>query len=69
MPYSTAATLEHIVNQLDVLTQTVSILEERLTMVEDRVAGPRSTATDGRRDVDVELRPVPSTENGTAARR
>ena len=61
MPYSTAATLEHIVNQLDVLTQTVSILEERLTMVEDRVATPAERFNGGssRNNVDVEIRPAP----------
>lgn len=35
MPYATASTLERIVNQVDVLTQTVHIVERRLTMVED----------------------------------
>ncbi|TPP62313.1 POC1 centriolar protein A [Fasciola gigantica] len=29
-------TLEHILSQLDILTQTVSILEQRLTLVENR---------------------------------
>jgi hypothetical protein len=33
-----AATLEHIVRQLDILTQTVTVMEERLTHVEDVVA-------------------------------
>ena len=31
------ATLQHIVGQLDILTQTVALLEERLTMNEDRM--------------------------------
>jgi centriolar protein POC1 len=59
MPYSTAATLEHIVNQLDLLTQTVGILEERLTLVEDHVrqpgAGPQAA------HVNVDVRPVQPT--------
>ena len=68
MPYSTAATLEHIVNQLDVLTQTVSIMEERLTMVEDRISTPAQKFNGAGRgqysrgDVDVEIRPVPSSQ-------
>ena len=31
-----ASTLSHIVGQLDVLTQTMGLLEERLTMNEDK---------------------------------
>ncbi|XP_007425729.1 POC1 centriolar protein homolog A-like isoform X2 [Python bivittatus] len=31
------STLQHIVGQLDVLTQTVSILEQRLTLTEDKL--------------------------------
>ncbi|KAK0149347.1 POC1 centriolar A [Merluccius polli] len=31
------STLEHIVSQLDILTQTVSILEQRLTLTEDKL--------------------------------
>ncbi|XP_057230796.1 POC1 centriolar protein homolog A isoform X2 [Malurus melanocephalus] len=34
---SLANTLEHIMGQLDVLTQTVSILEQRLTLTEDKL--------------------------------
>ncbi|KAF7249649.1 hypothetical protein EYD10_04364 [Varanus komodoensis] len=34
---SLASTLQHIVGQLDVLTQTVSILEQRLTLTEDKL--------------------------------
>ncbi|KAL6764567.1 centriole proteome protein [Haematococcus lacustris] len=37
LPDSLAATLQHIVGQLDVLTQTMAMLDERLTMNEDRV--------------------------------
>ncbi|TPX67922.1 hypothetical protein SpCBS45565_g03476 [Spizellomyces sp. 'palustris'] len=37
MPNEIASTLQHIVRQVDVLTQTMSILESRLTMNEDRV--------------------------------
>ncbi|KAF6017506.1 POC1A [Bugula neritina] len=37
IPYQLTATLEHIVGQLDIITQTVSILEQRLTMTEDKL--------------------------------
>uniref|UniRef100_A0A087XZW5 POC1 centriolar protein homolog A n=1 Tax=Poecilia formosa TaxID=48698 RepID=A0A087XZW5_POEFO len=37
VPSSLANTLEHIIGQLDVLTQTVSILEQRLTLTEDKL--------------------------------
>lgn len=37
MPQTLTSTLEHIVGQLDVLTQTVSILEHRLTLTEDKL--------------------------------
>lgn len=37
MPQTLTSTLEHIVGQLDVLTQTVSILEQRLTLTEDKL--------------------------------
>ncbi|XP_012724814.2 POC1 centriolar protein homolog A isoform X1 [Fundulus heteroclitus] len=37
IPPSLANTLEHIIGQLDVLTQTVSILEQRLTLTEDKL--------------------------------
>lgn len=37
VPQSLTSTLEHIVGQLDVLTQTVSILEQRLTLTEDKL--------------------------------
>ncbi|XP_014872992.1 POC1 centriolar protein homolog A-like [Poecilia latipinna] len=36
-PSSLDFTLQHIVRQLDVLTQTVSVLEERLTLTEDKM--------------------------------
>uniref|UniRef100_A0A3Q2FNP9 POC1 centriolar protein homolog B n=1 Tax=Cyprinodon variegatus TaxID=28743 RepID=A0A3Q2FNP9_CYPVA len=36
-PSSLDFTLQHIVQQLDVLTQTVSVLEERLTLTEDKM--------------------------------
>ncbi|KAF7668409.1 hypothetical protein LDENG_00011110 [Lucifuga dentata] len=32
-----ASTLEHIIAQLDILTQTVAILEQRLTLTEDKL--------------------------------
>jgi hypothetical protein len=34
-----ANTLDHIVQQLDILTKTVSILETRLTMTESKLQG------------------------------
>ncbi|CAN9498919.1 unnamed protein product [Ophioblennius macclurei] len=36
-PSNLQSTLQHIVQQLDILTQTVSVLEERLTITEDKV--------------------------------
>lgn len=36
-PSSLDLTLRHIVQQLDILTQTVSVLEERLTLTEDKL--------------------------------
>lgn len=36
LPESLSATLQHIVGQLDVLTQTLGLLDERLTINEDR---------------------------------
>lgn len=51
-----ASTMQHLVRQIDVLTQTVSILEERLTMVEDRLL---DTDCHDRGSVDVELRRLP----------
>ncbi|XP_006633617.2 POC1 centriolar protein homolog B [Lepisosteus oculatus] len=36
-PSNFASTLEHIVEQLDVLTQTVAVLEKRLTLTEDKL--------------------------------
>ena len=37
LPEALSGTLGHIVGQLDVLTQTMTLLEERLTMNEDKV--------------------------------
>lgn len=36
-PQALGSTLKHIVKQLDILTQTVSVLEERLTLTEDNL--------------------------------
>ena len=36
LPEALSGTLGHIVGQLDVLTQTMTLLEERLTMNEDK---------------------------------
>ncbi|KAL1265174.1 hypothetical protein QQF64_003201 [Cirrhinus molitorella] len=37
LPAALTSTLQHIVGQLDVLTQTVAILEQRLTLTEDKL--------------------------------
>ena len=37
MPKQLAETLETIIKQMDVLTQTVGILEQRLTMTENKL--------------------------------
>ncbi|XP_052399760.1 POC1 centriolar protein homolog B [Carassius gibelio] len=37
IPLSFTGTLENIVQQLDILTQTVAVLEERLTLTEDKL--------------------------------
>ncbi|XP_008070498.1 POC1 centriolar protein homolog B [Carlito syrichta] len=37
VPLAVAEALEHILEQLNVLTQTVSILEQRLTLTEDKL--------------------------------
>ena len=37
MPKQLAETLETIIQQMDVLTQTVGILEQRLTMTENKL--------------------------------
>ncbi|KAL7885503.1 hypothetical protein AOLI_G00057980 [Acnodon oligacanthus] len=37
LPPAFRSTLEHIVQQLDILTQTVAVLEERLTLTEDKL--------------------------------
>ena len=38
IPEKLASTLDHIVGQLDIITRTMSILESRLTLTEDRVS-------------------------------
>ncbi len=48
LPETLAGTLQHIVEQLDVLTQTMSLLEERLTMNEDSVNELRQHIQAGR---------------------
>lgn len=50
LPEALAGTLDHIVGQLDMLTRTVGVLEQRLTLTEDRVqrggeVSPRESAT------------------------
>lgn len=39
IPAGLAATLEHIVGQLDLITKTMGVMEERLTLTESRVSG------------------------------
>ena len=36
LPEQVAGTMEHLVGQLDLLSQTVGLLEQRLTMTEDK---------------------------------
>ena len=38
LPAALSATLEHIVGQLDIITKTMSIMDERLTLTENRVS-------------------------------
>ena len=38
LPEQLASTLDHIVGQLDIITRTMSILENRLQLTEDRVS-------------------------------
>ena len=42
-------TLEHIVQQLDILTKTVAILETRLTMTESRLQDINDQGQDNRK--------------------
>jgi centriolar protein POC1 len=39
VPAALASTLDHIVGQLDIVTQCIGVLEQRLTMVENRISG------------------------------
>eukprot|EP00752_Nemacystus_decipiens_P007695 g6878.t1 len=53
LPEALAGTLDHIVAQLDMLTRTVGVLEQRLTLTEDRLqrglaASPAASATSAR---------------------
>ncbi|XP_053175447.1 POC1 centriolar protein homolog B [Scomber japonicus] len=52
-PSSLNSTLRHIVQQLDILTQTVSVLEERLTLTEDKLKDCLSNQSRILRDVRV----------------
>ena len=38
IPPNLAATLDHIIGQLDIITKTISILDQRLTNTEDQVS-------------------------------
>jgi centriolar protein POC1 len=53
MPPQLATTLQHIVGQLDVITQTVSILEQRLTMAENKI----KELHDNQQRVTLQIRP------------
>lgn len=53
LPEALAGTLDHIVGQLDMLTRTVGVLEQRLTLTEDRLqrggeASPAESVTEAR---------------------
>lgn len=37
LPEALANTMDHIIGQLDIISKTMSLLDHRLTMVEDRV--------------------------------
>ncbi|KAJ9531410.1 hypothetical protein QJQ45_006882 [Haematococcus lacustris] len=69
LPDSLAATLQHIVGQLDVLTQTMAMLDERLTMNEDRVRrmDDKMDAVMGGPHTAPALSNTPSSELGAAA--
>ena len=43
MPEALSATLQHIVGQLDVLTQTMALMEERVSMTEDKLKNLEGT--------------------------
>ncbi|KAJ8400899.1 hypothetical protein AAFF_G00392530 [Aldrovandia affinis] len=53
VPSALAYTLEHIVGQLDVLTQTVAILEQRLTLMEDKL----KECIDNQHKISLQLQP------------
>merc|ERR1712154_485258 len=45
IPEQISLTLEHMVNQLTIITQTLGVFEERLSMHEDRVANVEKLMT------------------------
>ena len=45
LPERLAATLDHIIGQLDIITRTVSIMEQRLSTSEDRLQEVEQTQT------------------------
>merc|ERR1719229_1786129 len=45
IPEQISLTLEHMVNQLTIITQTLGVFEERLSMHEDRVANVEQMMT------------------------
>merc|ERR1711933_547140 len=45
IPEQISLTLEHMVNQLTIITQTLGVFEERLSMHEDRVANVEKMMT------------------------
>ncbi|KAK2184924.1 hypothetical protein NP493_249g11102 [Ridgeia piscesae] len=53
IPAELEKTLEHIVGQLDILTQTVSILEQRLTMTENKLR----ECLDNQQKITLQIRP------------
>jgi len=53
IPPQLATTLEHIVGQLDVITQTVSILEQRLTLCENKLR----ECLDNQQKITLQIRP------------
>ena len=48
LPEAVAGTLTHIVNQMDMLTQTMAMVTERLSIMEDKVCAALAVCRDKR---------------------
>ena len=60
VPEQISSTLEHIVNQLGVVTQTLAVFEERLNLHEDRVVGVEAAIRALARDRNHQQHPAPT---------